>query len=408
MNSAAGIPGTPGLYIHYPVCKSKCRYCGFFSRAGTSEETRARLEDSIEQEIIRSSADWQSIDTVYIGGGTPSLMSGDGLYRLMDVIRQRFTLKNSTEVTLEANPGDISEKAIEIYRSCGINRISLGVQSLDNRMLQFLGRRHDAGQAEAAMAMLRQAAGESWNRSPGGASRLSAQGQPGSFSWSVDVIMGIPDQDPDEYMDGLSRILGYRPPHVSCYQLTIEPDTPLAAEVTSGRLRIVDPDTEAHVFSLTRQLLSDRHYIQYEISNYACGLNNIARHNTKYWLHVPYLGIGPSAHSFDGIRRWWNITDIEEYCRRIECEASAVDSMEIVDERTSAIEKIMLGIRTIYGCDRLLLETPETLSSDIQTLVDEGLLQRDSSRIYASPRGMAVADSIAEMLIRNRFCNDSG
>lgn len=408
MNNVAGNPVTPGLYIHYPVCKSKCRYCGFFSSTGISEATRARLDEGIEQEIIRSSADWQSIDTVYIGGGTPSLMSLDRLHRLMEVIRQRFTLKNSTEVTLEANPGDISEKVIEMYRSCGINRISLGVQSLDNRMLQFLGRRHDAGQAETAMAILRQAAGEAWNQSPGGASCVTAPGQPGSFSWSVDVIMGIPGQDPDEYIDGLSRILGYRPPHVSCYQLTIEPETPLAAEVTNGRLRIVDPDTEAHFFSLTRQFLSDRHYTQYEISNYACGLDNIARHNTKYWLHVPYLGIGPSAHSFDGTRRWWNMTDIEAYCRRMECGESSVEAMEILDDRTRTIESIMLGIRTIYGCDRFLLETPENVSSDIQTLVDEGLLQRDSSRIYASPRGMAVADSIAEMLIRNRYCSASG
>ncbi|MBN1879073.1 radical SAM family heme chaperone HemW [bacterium] len=384
MNNIPTISRSPGLYIHIPICKTRCRYCNFYSRSGVTAELTGTLIECICKEI--ESARWEpnTIDTIYLGGGTPSVLDPVHLKSILDSVRKRFIVLEPAEITLEANPGDLDSSILQTWLNMGINRVSLGVQSLDDAALRLLGRRHHTEQALTAMAHL---------------ARISKEKS--EFSWSADVIMGIPNQSQRVYESSLERILTFNPPHLSCYQLTFESGTPLMKTLNRGLIDQLDEETEAIFFSRTQSLLAEHGYWQYEVSNYCSGIDSHSHHNAKYWDHVPYLGIGPSAHSFDGVRRWWIVSDIREYCRRIIEDGEAVEEVELIDSRTMYNERIMLGLRTAWGIDRSMIDA--SIQPDILNVIKAGLIRATDDRLIPTPLGMAVADSIAGLLIARTY-----
>lgn len=381
-----------GLYVHIPVCLSKCKYCGFYSVQGMSRNDVTRLVECLCREMETAESDWTSFDTVYFGGGTPSLLESDHLKRLIHTIRTRFVLQDDSEITMEINPGDVSIEKLEYWLEYGINRFSLGVQSLDPATLRFLGRRHDQDQALAAIERLRDLSGK-----PDGAGGQQHGHRP--VTYSVDLMMGVPGTCFRTYRETLRMVLDYRPPHLSCYQLSVEPGTPMAADVAAGTVRAATEHREAAQFAWTHDELTCHGYQHYEVSNYAIGENAVSRHNLKYWFRAGYLGIGPSAHSCNGDKRWWNTRSLEEYCRRIDTGQPPVSGYENIDSRTAYIEKVFLGLRTRWGLDPLDMSTAERFVCEISRLVRTGFLEEKDLRIRPTKKGLAMADAVAERLV---------
>jgi oxygen-independent coproporphyrinogen III oxidase len=351
-----------------------------------------RLVECLCREMESAGSEWTSFDTVYFGGGTPSLLDSDHLKRLTHTIRTRFALQADSEITMEINPGDVSVEKLEHWLECGVNRFSLGVQSLDPDALRFLGRRHDRDQALAAVDRLHGLSGEQ------GETNRQRHGR-APVTYSVDLLMGIPGQDDRSYRDTLRKIIEYRPPHLSCYQLSVEPGTPLAADVVAGTVRGAMEHVEAAQFAWTHEYLNRNGYRHYEVSNYALGESAVSRHNLKYWFRARYLGIGPSAHSCNGGKRWWNTRNLADYCRRIDTRHSPVSGYEHIDSKTALIEKVFLGLRTRWGLDTEDTVTGEPFAREISRLVRTGFLVEKDLRLRPTMKGLAMADAVAERLV---------
>ena len=274
---------TPGLYVHIPFCLSKCPYCDFYS--STSLSALPRFLDALFQEMSTYRGRFNPFDTVYVGGGTPSLLGSQQLENLLIKIRDTFDLISNAEITVETNPADLNQPYLESLREIGINRINIGVQSFDQETLRFLGRRHSLKQAVSAIEASRNA---------------------GFHNMGLDLIYGIPGQTIDSWLDTLKQAVASSPEHLSCYQLTLEPRTPLGKRLNAGEFSIPGEELQVEFFMKTSQFLEDAGYIHYEVSNFAKGIEFASRHNQKYWDHSPYLGLGPAAHSFRDNRRWWN------------------------------------------------------------------------------------------------------
>ncbi len=312
-------------------------------------------------------------------------MNTDYLKQVMDTVKSRFVLAENSEITLELNPGDVNHDNMAIWTDTGFNRFSLGVQSLDNDALNLLGRRHNADEAVRAIDIIRQ-----WttmkNRTDVG-KRLR---------FNIDLIMGIPGQSEVSWLETLIQALNCRPDHISCYQLTVEQDTSLSEIIDSGIIQPVSESMDTKLFELTHQTLTTNGYIHYEISNYAYGYDNCSKHNLKYWFHIPYLGIGSSAHSYDGTTRWWNTSDMDTYCDNIKTGLPVIDGFETVDNRKKRNEAIFLQLRTQWGLDRNLFgKVPELM----EKLVQGEFIVMTGSRFRPELSGMAIADHLAELLL---------
>ena len=272
--AAEGLPlpadhDLPGLYLHIPFCLSKCGYCGFYSLPDLA--SLPAFLTALEEEIRLSRRDGETFDTLYIGGGTPSVLSATQLRGILAALSTAFALAPGAEITIEANPADITAGWLGALHDAGVNRINLGVQSLDNPHLAFLGRRHDRDRAMAALAAVQAA----------GFTRIG-----------IDLIYGIPGQSLAAWMTTLGEAVALGPGHLSCYQLTVEPGTPLAQSCRRGSLAFPGEDLQARFFLETSSLLTEAGYNHYEISNFARP-GQESRHNRKYWNHTPYLGLGP-------------------------------------------------------------------------------------------------------------------
>lgn len=371
---AAG--AAPGLYVHVPFCVSKCRYCDFFSVTD-----RARVRDwltAVDQEARLYGDNFGTFDTLYIGGGTPSCLSDPELAVLVDVLRRHCSLAPQTEVTLEANPDDLSPARLEHFISLGVNRLSLGVQSFNDRELQFLGRRNSARQNHQALC---------WARSRDG------------LQLAVDLIYGVPGQTLAGWLDALRQVLAYRPEHLSCYQLTVEAGTPLAEMRQRGLIELPAEEVAADFFLQTSDYLAENGYEHYEISNFSRGHQPRSRHNCKYWRHMPYLGLGPGAHSFrDGVR-WWNVRSVEQYCRMLCNGCAPIREREHLSDAQLRLEALFLGLRTTDGIPlQLLSDCPQTAAT-LSTLQATGLVKVEDNRILPTPKGFAVADSLPLLLL---------
>lgn len=272
----------PGLYIHFPFCLAKCPYCDFYSQ--TDLALIPAFLKAAAKEMIQYRTLFPRFDTVYLGGGTPSLLGRDGLDFLWQKINENFSLASDSEVTIEMNPGDgiiPYGKLLDL----GFNRINLGVQSFNDSTLNFLGRRHDAAHGTRAIAAAREA---------------------GFENIGIDLIYGAPTETCEDFLGSLTLAADLPVTHLSCYQLTVEKNTPLNSRLAAGEFRLPPESEESTFFYEISRCLEERGFLHYEISNFARGQCHESRHNSKYWRHIPYLGIGCGAHSFLGNKRWWN------------------------------------------------------------------------------------------------------
>lgn len=368
----------PGLYIHIPFCLTKCSYCDFYSVTQTAEIPSFMTALLGEMALYRGL--FSPFDTIYLGGGTPSLLSIDQIEAILGAIDNIFTIADDTEITIEANPGDLTPEVTRALHSTGINRITIGVQSFDNGVLAFLGRRHDTAGATAAIENARKA---------------------GFENIGLDLIYGIPGQGLDEWRETLMKALSFAPEHLSCYQLTLEPSTPLGERYRSGAITLPDDNLLYTLFMKTSRALEEEGYIHYEVSNFARGSERMSRHNAKYWDHTPYLGLGPAAHSFSGPRRWWNHRSLNRYIGEIHAGSPPIGGSELLSREQLRLEALYLGLRTHegidceafsqrYGCD-LIAE----MGKLFRHMEQEGLLIISGNHIRPTRAGLAVSDSLS-------------
>ncbi|MFH1081550.1 MAG: radical SAM family heme chaperone HemW [Pseudomonadota bacterium] len=370
----------PGLYIHVPFCEKKCAYCNFYSVTTLSdipEYIKAILEETSLYQY-----DFDYFDTIYIGGGTPSLLSCTDLSEILIHAHNIFTIASDAEITVEMNPADAHPHFLTSLRQAGVNRLNIGIQSFDENILQFLDRRHTPKQALQSIEQARAA---------------------GFNNIGLDLIYGIPDQSLLSWKGALSRALSYEPEHLSCYQLSLEDDTPLGRRYQKGEFALHDENGQVDFFMTTADILEDAGYLHYEVSNFARADRFKSRHNQKYWRHIPYLGIGPAAHSFSGQRRWWNHRSIKQYLLDILEGRRPVEGSEQLNLSQKRLETCFLGLRTGEGIPMQYFSeqqnTPHTGKMKIlDELVRQGLIVIRNGFLKPTRRGLAVADHLALIL----------
>ncbi|MCP4682723.1 MAG: radical SAM family heme chaperone HemW [Desulfobacterales bacterium] len=366
---------TPGLYIHIPFCQSKCPYCAFYSIA--SRALIPRWIDALNREASHYKDAYEPFDSLYFGGGTPTFLETGALSAVIDKLFDRFAFIPDAEITIEANPNHLTREKIKALKSFGINRISVGVQSFDERILAFLGRGHTARQAKDAVTALRTA---------------------GFKNIGLDLMYGFQKQAMDEWIDTLKQALLFEPEHLSCYQLSIEKQTLFGRMRDQGRLMPLTENEEARFFLATSQFLEANGYIHYEVSSFAREEVYYSLHNNKYWQHTPYLGLGPSAHSFNGAGRWWNIQSVRKYCETLEEGKIPIDGYEDLSEAQLRLESIALGLRTRQGLGINKIPRRHRSNGILSGLRDSGFLQIKDGRVTPTRKGFLVADHLAYSL----------
>jgi oxygen-independent coproporphyrinogen-3 oxidase len=371
----------PGLYLHIPFCLTKCPYCSFYSTTDLSlipDFLRA-----LRKEMKMAGAGFSSpFDTVYIGGGTPSVLRPGQIEKILAEIRKTFRLSGDTEFTLEANPGDLNLSYLRSLKSLGITRLNLGVQSFDPQTLDFLGRRHTVEDAIRTMDAARGA---------------------GFDNVGLDLIYGVPGQTLRLWRETLSRAADFCPEHLSCYELTPEEDTPLAEGFRRGDFSPPGEDELLRFFLNTSKLLEDSGFIHYEVSNFARRPEYASRHNQKYWDHTPYLGFGPTAHSFSGSARWWNTRSLKGYLGALQSANLPIEGEEILTREQLRMEAWFLGLRTRKGVDMGEFSArhgEDFLSSHtgfLKTMQEQGHLVLEDGRLRPTRTGLALADTLARI-----------
>jgi oxygen-independent coproporphyrinogen-3 oxidase len=369
----------PGLYIHIPFCLTKCPYCNFYSQ--TERSLIPDFIEALEREMEIISPGLSSFfDTVYIGGGTPSVLSPRQIEKILGNTRKYFPLARTTEFTLEANPGDLDFPFLQALRELGIHRLNLGVQSFAPNVLTFLGRRHDAEKAIQAIEASREA---------------------GFHHLGLDFIYGVPGQNLESWLETLRRAITFLPEHVSCYQLTLEEDTPMGKAHCRGGVAFAEEEDLRQFFLATSELLGKAGFNHYEVSNFSRGLQNVSRHNQKYWNHTPYLGLGPSAHSFSGSARWWNTSSIKAYMQALHAGTLPLENIETLTSEQLWTEAFFLGLRTARGINLNDLSEDhggnflQEKRNILQKLGEEGLIVIQEGHLRPTREGLAVADRLA-------------
>ena len=372
------------LYIHIPFCVKKCAYCDFASSA----ESEVTFEEYVagvirEMELRAETLEGPTVaETLYLGGGTPSLLPPELVGRFVATARERYGLTPDTEITLEANPGTVTGETLAGFREAGVNRLSLGVQSLDDRMLALLGRVHSAAEAREAVALARGA---------------------GFTNLGIDLIHSLPGQTPEMWGEELRQAVALGPEHISAYELTLEEGTPLHRLREEGKLTLPDDETGATMYRTTADLLGAAGYEQYEIANFARS-GRRSRHNQVYWRRDPYLGFGAAAHSFQTVplygRRWHNPIDPSAYLRRVAAGRLPEEEVLVLSRREAMAETFFLGLRTTEGVDTERYResfgesVEQAYGPEIEGLLGAGLLHRQGSRLFIPASLLIVANQI--------------
>lgn len=368
-----------GLYIHIPFCKSRCAYCDFYST--TLLAHREAYIDAVghELKLRRPELRGESIETIYLGGGTPSALEKEELHRLFDQI-DRTTAE---EITLEANPDDLTEAYVQALRSLPINRISIGIQSFHDRTLKLVGRRHTAEQAIEAVRRCQRS---------------------GLTNISIDLIYGMPGESLDDWDYSLQQAIALEVPHISAYHLTYEEDTRLWMMKEQGKVTPIDEEQSIKAFELLRHRLLTAGYEHYEISNFALpGYHS--RHNSSYWKGIPYLGIGPGAHSYDGSSRRWNLSNVTEYIAIPEG-ADVPHEVEQLSTEERYDERIITELRTAQGIDltQLLTDFGPTyhqhcLQCAAPYIEQQKLIRTADEHLRLTPESIFISDAIMRDLM---------
>ena len=362
------------LYVHIPFCPKVCPYCSFYKEASDRNKTQAFL-DSILLDLERRLREMPGcrLETIFFGGGTPSALSVKQLDFLLSGLHRRLDLSQLREWTLEMNPATVSLEKARMLRDFGVNRISMGVQSWDPEMLNRLGRVHSAEQAERSFHIVREA---------------------GFTNLNLDLIFGVPGQSIETWQRTVEKTVSLAPEHISAYCLTFEEDTEFFRRFQSGEMT-QDAEQDASFYELTMASLATAGYSQYEISNYAKpGYECL--HNLAYWLGRNYLGLGPSAFSTIGERRWQNTPDTSRYIEQLRSSIEPINFKEHVSDGVRKAEGIAFGLRTALG-----VSASEMTSwrSEVDALRQEGYIQEENARIRLTAKGRMVADSIAELFV---------
>lgn len=376
------------LYLHIPYCEKKCIYCDFYSieNMETMEQFLRALETEIAIYAERYSTE-ETFETIFFGGGTPSLLPPSVLGRLLNELRAHYRIESGAEITVETNPGTADIEKLRDYRALGINRLSIGIQSFHEDELKFLSRIHTADEARRCVEDAYEA---------------------GFYNIGVDLISSLPRQTLDRWKGNLEQAIALRPKHISAYSLIIEEHTPLFTMVKEGTIATLPEETDSEMYEATIAMTSERGFQHYEVSNYALA-GYECRHNKNYWNHSNYLGFGPSAHSFwketltDG-RRWWNVRSIAQYCESLLRGEMPVAGSEAIDREKMFSEAVFLGLRTgelntavlqrVYGVDLL-----STHGEKLRDFSNERLLQINDRRLTLTRKGYLVCDAIAESLL---------
>jgi oxygen-independent coproporphyrinogen-3 oxidase len=321
-----------------------------------------------------------SFDTIYIGGGTPSLLAVRKVAEIFIAINKFYKIHATAEITMEVNPSDVSFEYFQSVRSLGINRLNIGIQSFDNDILKILGRRHSAKDAVAAIDAARSA---------------------GFTNIGIDLIYGVHHQDISLWKRTLQKALTFAPEHISCYQLSLEDKTPLHKKYSAEGIELPKEEQQVEFFLVTAEDLKKAGYIHYEVSNFACNDNLKSRHNMKYWQHVSYLGLGPAAHSFSDNKRWWNKPSVKNYLREIAQGKMPIENTEELTAKQLQLEALFLSLRTKAGIDleRYKTKYGVNLLVDKKTIIDaltkNKLVKLKNGFLMPTRAGMAVADSLA-------------
>lgn len=367
-----------GIYIHIPFCRQACHYCDF--HFSTNIKLKEQMLQAIRQELNmqQSYLAKAKVTSIYLGGGTPSLLEATEVGELLVCIRQLFTLAEQVEVTLEANPDDLSLAKLQALRAIGINRLSVGVQSFQNRLLHYLNRAHDSSQAIASIELASQA---------------------GFDNISIDLIYAITGQSDAMWQQDLAMAIRLQLAHIAAYCLTIEKNTVFGRWLQQGRLWAIADEVAARQFALLRDVLVASHYEHYEISSFSLP-QRYAWHNTNYWKQGSYLGVGPGAHSYNGATRQYNVAHNQRYIQSIQ-QGIVPSTIEVLQRRDHINEYIMTRLRTKWGCDMDWLKAHYHYDLQqeqivyLDQLVHRQLALVRDNRLVLTPRGMLLADKIA-------------
>lgn len=357
-----------GVYVHIPFCKSRCRYCDFYSTT-----LLERRHDYIEALICEAQARIEKgtrVRTIYLGGGTPSVMAVPEIERLLQIITSRSSI-TPIEVTMEANPGDLNREKLRAIKQAGVNRLSIGIQSLDDDLLTLIGRRHSADEARQ---VIHDARAENYE------------------NISVDLMYALPTQTLEQWEKTIDEVISWNVEHISAYCLSYEEGTQLWHQRVTGQITETDEDTVNNMAEVLRKKLNANGYVHYEVSNFAKETKR-AIHNSGYWNNIPYIGIGTAAHSYDGISRQWNVSDLEQYIDD-SIKRQLHPEKEILTEEDKHLERVMLGLRTCEG----------VLSSEVNKIKKEeyirrGMLREENGRVIVTDKGIQLLNIIIEDLL---------
>jgi putative oxygen-independent coproporphyrinogen III oxidase len=371
-NSAAAGGAVRHIYVHIPFCARICPYCAFYKERADPGQA-SRFCEAILAELGMQPAQFLRPETIFFGGGTPTALTTAQLEILLSGFHAQLKLWRLREWTFEANPGSVSERKARLLHEAGVNRISLGVQSFDDGLLQLLGREHSARQAETSFALLRRNGFENLN---------------------IDLMFGLPGQTLAQWKATLQRAIALGPEHLSAYCLTYEEDTEFLRRRARGEFR-TDPEADADFFEVAGQLLGKAGFEQYEVSNYARpGFESV--HNRAYWTGQDYLGFGPSAVSTVGLRRWQNVSDYRVYADRLMAGESVSTGDEVLTPQMKRSEAVALSLRTNWG---IPAEWVEDRPNEVEEFVRLGLMLPKADRYVLTPEGRFLADSVAEAFI---------
>ena len=374
-----------GIYIHIPFCKQACFYCDF--HFSTSLKKKDELLKAIQHELFlrKHELENQAIESIYFGGGTPSILSVEEIESLLTVVFENYTVIETPEITLEANPDDLSETKIIALSNTRINRLSIGIQSFFDDDLTFMNRAHTAEESKKCL----ENAKKYFN------------------NITIDLIYGVPNMDNQKWLKNLHTAFEFGVPHISSYALTVEEKTALHSFIKKGTVKPIDEETALEHFNILVEETEKQGFVHYEISNFGKP-SYFSKHNTAYWLNAPYMGVGPSAHSFNNVQRSWNISNNAKYIQAIEQDIlpNEVEKLTIND---CFNEYIMTGLRTIWGVSYKKIETDfgtlqlDSLKKRAQTFIHAGLLEiqlnpLSKENLVTTKKGKFLADGIASDL----------
>ena len=371
-----------GIYIHIPFCKQACHYCDF--HFSTTLNNRDQMIEALclELELRQTEFNNITVETIYFGGGTPSLLTNDELDKILNTVYKYYSISEQPEITLEANPDDLTKDKIIALSKSAINRLSIGIQSFFEDDLKFMNRAHNAKEALACL----QVATQYFN------------------NISVDLIYGIQNSTKEKWLKNIQSVLDFNIPHVSCYALTVEPKTALASFIQKGIIDDVDEVLASEQFYNLKEKLETSGYVHYELSNFGKP-DFFSRNNTAYWQGKPYLGIGPSAHGYNGKERSWNVRNNSKYIKVIQ-QKQLPTEIEVLSDNDRYNEYIMTGLRTILGVSFNKVEKnygkiyKTYLLEASKTLIHQDLLYIEAEHLYVTKKGQFLSDGIASQLFK--------